>query len=468
MPSAKKIAKGVTMRLAEWIAGLRPTDIPAPTRRVLRYAILDTLGCALQGQQMPWTEIVARWVRSGGVGGPATVWGEPITSLRTTDAALVNGVAAHAFELDDYHQTKLHPGAVVVPAALAVAERLNTSGEALLTAVAAGYEVMIRTSAALDPSATKSRGWHITGIAGTFGAAAAAAVLMRLDVEQTAWALGLAGTQSGGLFAFTADGAMSKRLHAGQAARSGVVAAELAVAGFTGPTQIYEAADGGFLWTFVDGASAAPLVEKLGAAWRLDTTSFKPYAACGSAHSYIDAAIELHERYPDLAGRRVRAGLCRVVDAQCGFDYVPSSALNGQMSMRYCIAAALRYGQVLPAEFSDERLAEVETVTLAQAMELVHDAELDAIYPTHYPGWVEIERQPGGGAFERVYRDDPSGSIANPNKETAMVEKFHRLMGDLRLGDQAARIESMALALERTTARDLVASLHSPVQVAAE
>lgn len=466
MSSTRKDAQGVTIRVADWIAGLRPADIPEPTRRVLRHAILDTLGCGLQGRRLPWAEIVRQWV--GAAGGPATAWGEPAASLRAADAALVNGVAAHAFELDDFHQTKLHPGAVVVPAALAVAERLDSPGEALLAAVAAGYEVMIRTSAALDPSAAKSRGWHITGIAGTFGAAAAAAVLMDLDTEHTAWALGLAGTQSGGLFAFTADGAMSKRLHAGQAARAGVVAAELAAAGFTGPTQIYEAADGGFLWTFVDGASAAPLVEGLGQTWRLDTTSFKPHAACGSAHSYIDAAIELHARYPDLEGRRVRAGLCRIVDAQCGFDYEPGTALNGQMSMRFCIAAALRYGQALPAEFSDARLAETKTVALAQAMELVHDAELDAIYPTHYPGWVEIETQPGGGVFERVYRDDPSGSIANPNKEAAMIEKFHRLLGDLGLGDQAPRIERMALALEGARARDLVASLCVPARAAAE
>jgi 2-methylcitrate dehydratase PrpD len=101
-------------------------------------------------------------------------------------------------------------------------------------------------------------------------------------------------------------------------------------------------------------------------------------------------------------------------------------------------------------------------------MELVHDAELDAIYPTHYPGWVEIETRPGGGVFERVYRDDPSGSIANPNKEAAMIEKFHRLLADLGLGGQAKRIESLALGLEGVRARDLVASLHLPARAAAE
>lgn len=459
---------GVTMQVADWVAGLRYGDIPESERRVIRYATMDTLACGLQGRGQPWTEIVERWACEGAGGGVASVWGDAAPRLRAADAALVNGVAAHAFELDDFHQTKLHPGAVAVPAALAVGEKLDSSGEEILTAVAAGYEIMIRSSAALGPADAKSRGWHITGITGTFGAAAAAASLMGLDTEKTAWALGLAGTQSGGLFAFTADGAMSKRFHAGQAARAGVAAAELAAAGFTGPTQIYEAADGGFLWAFTDNAKPEPLVEDLGAVWRLETTSFKPHAACGSTHSYIDAAMEIHGRYGSLDGRRIRVGQCKLVDEQCGYDYAPGTVLNAQMSMRYCVAAALRYGQALPAEFAMPRLSEPETVALAQRIELVHDAAMDQIYPAHYPGWVEVEREAGGGDFERVARDDPSGSIANPDKEQAMVEKFRRLMADLAPAEQAAALERAALDLENSPARTLVGAMARRSRAAAE
>src|SRR5690606_34245365 len=119
------------------------------------------------------------------------------------------------------------------------------------------------------------------------------AVLMGLDAERTAWALGLAGTQASGLFAFNADGAMSKRFHAGHAARNGVAAAELAAAGFSGPTQIYEAADGGYLAAHSEKADAAKLTDGLGEVWRSRTASFKPYACCGSLHSYVDAALQL-------------------------------------------------------------------------------------------------------------------------------------------------------------------------------
>src|SRR5678815_4649346 len=159
-----------------------------------------------------------------------------------------------------------------------MAERLDASGEALVTAIAAGYEVMIRSSLALNPSAARLRGWHLTGVCGPFGAAAACAVLMGLDPEQTAWALGLAGTQGSGVWAFNADGAMSKRLHAGKAAHSGVLAAELAQIGFTGPTQIYEAEDGGWLKAFSDESDPAPLTRDLGAVYHLDNTSIKPYS----------------------------------------------------------------------------------------------------------------------------------------------------------------------------------------------
>ena len=185
--------------VARWISGLRPADVPAATRSMLRTALLDTLAAGLYGTGLEWTKAVRAW--AGGAtprGAAASAWGEPDAALRTADAALVNGVSAHGLELDDYHNSKTHPGAVVIPAALAIAEAHDLSGEALMTAIAAGYEVMIRTSLALGPIPARLRGWHLTGICGTFGAAAAVSSLLRLSAERTAWALGIAGTQSAG------------------------------------------------------------------------------------------------------------------------------------------------------------------------------------------------------------------------------------------------------------------------------
>ncbi|MBI3935794.1 MAG: MmgE/PrpD family protein [Betaproteobacteria bacterium] len=454
MTSDRRAIPGATQEVASWISGLDYGALPARTREVVRLAILDTAGCGIYGYNTPWAKILLKWARAGGVKGEARVWGEAKPTLRPADAALVNGTASHAFELDDYHNAKLHPGAVVIPAALAVAEKCNAPGERLVTAVAAGYEVMIRSSLALNPSAARLRGWHLTGVCGPFGAAAACAVLMGLDAEQTAWALGLAGTQGAGLWAFNADGTMSKRLHAGKAAHSGVLATELAALGFSGPTKIYEFEDGGVLRAFSDASDPAPLTSELGATYHLDSTSVKPYSCCGSTHAYIDAALELRRRLgsPWDARRRVRVGLSTVVDVQCGFPYAPSTALNAQMSLRYVIAAALTDGQVLPSQFGEARLADPALTALAAKLDLVKDPGLDRLYPEHFAGWVAAERN---GEWVRVDVLDPTGSPAAPVDAQGIAAKFRGLNPHL----PADAIARAAAAIEQRPAREFLSLL---------
>ncbi len=450
----QKPGKGATMQLARWVSALSYRDLPDRTKAVVRLALLDTVGCGTYGYATPWTQALLKWAQAGGGKGRARVWCDlPAgqSGLRVADAAMVNGTASHAFELDDYHNAKLHPGAVVIPAAMAMAEELNASGEQLVTAIAAGYEVMIRSSLALNPSAARLRGWHLTGACGPFGAAAACAVLMGLDAERTAWALGLAGTQGAGLWAFNADGAMSKRLHAGKAAHSGVLAAELAAAGFTGPTQIYEAEDGGFLKAYSDASNVAPLTQDLGRVYHLDAVSIKPYSCCGSTHAYIDAALQLRHRLGDRwdAARPVRVGMSKVVDVQCGFDYIPTTVLSAQMSLRYCVAAALTDGQVLPAQFSDEKMHDPALGALAATLELVDDPALDKLYPVHFAGWVAAKTNDG---WTRVDILDPTGSTAAPVDAAGVVRKFTANNPQLAVD----RITDLAMNIERHSAREMV------------
>ena len=453
----QKPSEGATMQLAQWVSTLTYRELPERTRQVVKLALLDTLGCGVYGYRTPWTLALLKWAQAGATRGQSRVWNDTQPALRAADAALVNGTACHAFELDDYHNAKLHPGAVVIPAVLAMAEEHSVSGERLVTAIAAGYEVMIRSSLALNPSAARLRGWHLTGVCGPFGAAAACAVLLGLDAERTAWALGLAGTQGAGLWAFNADGAMSKRLHAGKAAHAGVLAAELAAAGFTGPTQIYETEDGGFLKAYSDASNVAPLTHELGKVYHLDAVSIKPYSCCGSTHAYIDAALQLRRRLV-MAGntwepsRPVRVGMSKVVDVQCGFDYVPSSALNAQMSLRYCLAAALADGQVLPAQFSDEKMHDPALGMLAAKLELVDDPALDKLYPVHFAGWVAAQVNNKNNDWMRVDILDPTGSLAAPMDAAAISRKFSGNNPQLPVD----RIAAMALDIERHSARDLV------------
>ena len=202
-----------------------------------------------------------------------------------------------------------------------------------------------------------------------------------------AWALGLAGTQGAGLWAFNADGTMSKRLHAGQSGAFGRARRGTRALGFTGPTQIYEYADGGVLKAFSDDSDPAPLTADLGRVFHLDTTSIKPYCCCGSTHSYIDAALALRAKLGapwdvSARARRHREGRRRAMRLRlCG----RLSALNAQMSLRYVVAAALLEGQALPAQFTDEKLADPALVTLAQSR-LVPDPELDELYPKEFAG----------------------------------------------------------------------------------
>jgi 2-methylcitrate dehydratase PrpD len=306
----------------------------------------------------------------------------------------------------------------------------------------------------LNPSAARLRGWHLTGVCGPFGAAAACAVLLGLNDERTAWALGLAGTQGSGLWAFNADGTMSKRFHAGRAAYSGVLAAELAALGFTGPTQIYEFHDGGVLKAYSDASDPAPLTAGLGKDFRLDTNRIKPYSCCGSTHSYVDAAFELRRRLgtPWDARRRVRVGLAKVVDVQCGFKYFPTSALNAQMSMRYVVAAALLEGQMLPPQFSDTKLSDPAITALAERLELEHDPALDKLYPERFAAWIAVE---DSGKWVRIDVLDPTGSDAHPIGRDGIVEKFRGINPQLPVD----AIAETALNIERHTVKQLLALL---------
>lgn len=466
IPPERGKSPPVTRMVGEWLASLKLDSVPDDVRARLRLLVLDTIGAALAGAREPWTlaiaKLVAREAPAPREKGLATIWGQDKPSATAGQAALVNGAAAHAFELDDYHNAKLHPGAVVIPAAIALAEARGIDGERLETAIAAGYEVMIRTALALDPSEARRRGWHLTAVCGTLGAAAAAAVLLGLDAQKTQWALGLAGTQSGGLFAFNADGTMSKRLHPGRAAQAGIMAAELAELGFTGPTQIYEAEDGGLLWAFSSQSRTEPLVDRLGTHWHAANTSFKPYSCCGSLHTYVDCAVALRPKW--RPGQRVRTGVAKVVDLQCGYPYTPGSELNSQMSIRYAIAVALKDGAALPPQFTPQRIGDAELTKLAQSIEVSHDPAQDKLYPANFSGWVEIEREPGSNVFERDERTNPSGHPDNPNREAALRAKFYSLMTPLVGEAQARRMETAVNDLGHQRPADLVKMLSLPAE----
>ena len=409
----------ITGSLAAWLADLSRDQIPAAVTREMRHLALDTFSVGLRGTHTPWYQAIRNWaVQDNHWRHGATLWGEG-TQLRPSDTALVNGAAAHALELDDFHNAKVHPGAVIVPTVFAMAEHYRVDPAQLDMALAVGYEVMIRTSLALSPAETRLRGWHLTPVCGPLGAAAAASVMLQLRPREIRSALGLAATQSSGLFAFTLDGSDSKRLHAGMAARAGVVSAELARNGLSGPAYAIEAEDGGMMKAFSDHSDATRLLHELGKTWHAAKTNFKPYSCCGSAHAHVDAALDLRSVWSQ--GGVVRVGVPTLVDIQCGYRYEPGSELQAQMSVRYAVAAALLRGSVLPQDFGEEQRRDPAIIQLANAIEIVRDDDLDRRYPKEFCGWVEVIDR--SGTPRRIMQSNPSGSSENTARHEKLREK---------------------------------------------
>jgi 2-methylcitrate dehydratase PrpD len=437
----------VTQKLAGFASRLAFADLEPPLVQKLKSFILDAVGCGLHGASLPWAQIVNRWVARQGGRREATLWRQSFEGP-CANVALGLGVMIHSFDFDDYHNAKIHPGAPVIPAAIAVGEVLGASGPDVLTAVAAGYETMIRISLATGPNASRLKGWHLTGTTGTFGAAAAAGSLLKLSADDMASALGLAGTQSAGLWAFLADGAMSKRFHPGRASQSGVMAAFLAKEGFRGPTRILEAADGGFCRATSDAVDLTRAVDRLGSTFLSADVNIKPYACCASSHSAIDAVLDLKHRHGFSAEEvaAVFVKTARGVKVQCGFDYQPAGAVRAQMSLQYIVAVALLDGAALLDQFAEARLADPVVLDLARRVEIEVDPDIDRLYPERFANRVEVVLKDGRRIETRV--DFPKGSGEHPLSFTELAAKFRSLASQSVSAGCADRITDAVESLD--------------------
>ena len=448
-----------TLDLARFASDLRLGDIPEATRERVLACVADAIACAAFGRDQPTSRVVTEWVRRTGGRRESSVWGTPVR-VPAGNAALALGTMTHAFDLDDYHNSKTHPGAVIVPAALALAEARGATGMRAVEAIVAGYEVMIRVSLAAGPAATRMRGWHPTGVFGPLGAAAASAHVLGLDERATASALGLAGTQSGGVWAFTADGSQSKRFHPGRAGQSGILAAELSELGFAGPTRVLEATDGGLLAALSPDAVPELAVADLGTVFHGGEMAIKPYAACGSLHSAVDALLAL-KKESDLEVERVRSIVLRtssVVVRQCGFPFEPLSVLQAQMSAQYVLAVSLLDGACQVGQFASHRLRDPVVLDLARPVEVRADPEVERDYPARFAGVVDVSLDDGRCLTRRV--DDPKGSAASPLSEAELREKFRSLAEPVYGVSRAGRVYALATQLhELKSVRDLTALL---------
>jgi 2-methylcitrate dehydratase PrpD len=414
--------------------------------------LLDLLGVALAGSRQPSSQSAAAAALALGSPGLACVIG---TGQRTSApwAALANGAAAHAVELDDVTtESSLHPGVAVTPAAVALAQELQSPPPRLMEAIVAGYEVTMRVGNALNPASAYARGFHPTGVAGVFGAAMAACHLLELDVGQRAMALGIAGTMASGSLEYLADGAWTKRLNAGWAGHAGITAAYFARAGFVGPLSVFEGRLG-VLHAYSDAGLPDRLLTDLGQPLQVMRVSIKPYACCRYNHGLIDCMLQLRPQL-DLADvARVRLGVLSggavLVADPIEQKRAPVGIVDAQFSAPYAAAAALVFGTGDISAYSAEQLSDANVRTLMSVTDCYRDESLDAEYPRRWPAAASIHLKDGRVLSTRV--EYATGEPENPVAREALIAKFVSL---------AERPDAEALAkrlLTLDTAADLSA-----------
>lgn len=330
--------------IAQYVASAHQRDLPPAVIDAARLCLADWFGVAMGA----WEEDAGRIVGAVATGwqssGRATVLsgGQACAAL----AALCNGTLAHCLDFDDtYVKAVTHTSAPVWAATLALGEETGASEAAMLAAFVAGFETASRVGYGLGEAVT-ARGWHATGVFGRLGAAAASAVLLKLDVERTLHALGTAATQTSGLIA--SFGTMAKPFHAGKAAMDGVLSAQLAAGGFCAAADLLESAGG------LDSALVQDQSVRIRPAdfsgWEILNNSFKPYAACHLTHPAVDAGRALHAKQFDLTQvRAIRAEVGELANQITGAKSgAPTSGLEGKFDLKYCVALAL-HGQALSA-----------------------------------------------------------------------------------------------------------------------
>lgn len=419
----------IAERLAAWGTGV--IDVPAEVTHAAKRHLLDGLGTALGAHRRGAAAPAVTVARE--LGGPAEA-----TLLGTRDkvsapaAGLANGTLVHALDFDDTHAGGLvHATAVVLPAAFAVGQRVRADGTDVLTAAVVGYETACRVAAAA-PHGFHARGLHATMVAGVFSSALVAARLMQLDTGQAANALGIAGSQAGGLLAFLSTGASTKQLHPGFATQAGIISARLAAAGATGPTTVFDGPHGVYDALSTGKIDLDQVTEGLGERWETTRIGIKPYPACQLSHATIAAVSDAMRRSGFTADDvvAVRAQVhpdSAAVVCDTSRDLArPATPYAAKSSLPWSVAAVLVDGSVDVDTFSGAHLARADIADLAGRVtwEIIGSPSTVA---ADAAGTVEVTLRDGSAVIGHV--DRSPGGETNPLGRHDLVAKFEANVG---------------------------------------
>jgi 2-methylcitrate dehydratase PrpD len=360
------------VRLARYAAGLRYEDLPAAVVAKAKDIIADTVAACICGADMKWSRIVIDYAERTGPGGNSKILGRG-TSVQAPAAALANGALAHAFELDSLTRpgAGAHPGATVLPPALAVAQQVGASGKALIAAVVAGNEVMIRIGRATGHT-NEARGFHAPGTTGPFGAAVACGLLLGLDERRMTNAIGIAGSLAGGLLEFAkGNGGMVKRLHLGRASEAGVLAASLAHGGFEGPRTVIEG-EFGFLRVFCTEWDESHLTKGLGSDFVTMSAVLKRYPCHATAHPAVKAVRDLQAAHHFTGGEVAEIIVTGThLMAERHNIQEPPDLMLAQYSIPFCVALAVFREARDPESYYEAALTDPAIRALTRRVKLV-------------------------------------------------------------------------------------------------
>jgi len=442
----------VTRQISEFAAGISYDALPRPVVERAAMLVMDMVGIAVRARNDAESTpaLIAGAARLGLDGGTCVAIGDR-RGFRPAGAALVNGTLAHSLDFDDTHaRASLHPSAPIVPAAFAAAEMAGADGEELIHAIVAGYEIQIRLALALGPSDHYDRGFHPTATCGAFGAAAAAGRIFCLSPEQMADAFGIALSQTAGSMQFLLDGAWTKRFHVGHAAMCGLMAAAFAKEGFKGAREAFEG-KAGFLRAYAPNPRPEKAVEGLGSDWETMAIAVKPYPSCRYGHAPLDALLRLRAEN-DIAPDEIEA--VEIGVAKTGWKIIgdpesekqnPKSVVDGQFSMAFCAAAALRDG-VMTWDSYPRHLGDAKTLKLARRVRTVVDPRAEVAFPENMSGVARIRTK--RGAFE-AFVETPKGEPANFLTPAELRAKFDGLVGPYLEPRRAEELATRLLAIDR-------------------
>ncbi|MBI2989108.1 MAG: MmgE/PrpD family protein [Deltaproteobacteria bacterium] len=438
--------KTISEGIAEFVSGLEFDHIPPSIVSKTKDLVLDHLGVASFGATTTWGKAVAKTVGELGGREESSIY---FTRRRAPamHSALVNGTFAHGFELDD-HYRGVHSGCVVIPAAIAAGEREGIDGRTLITAIVCGYEVLARLAMAMPH--ISDHGHHTTGTLGAFGSAVAAGKILGLDTACLTSALGLAGNFPTGLCEFY-RGTMEKRVFAGRASESGILASLLARAGVTGAKTIFEG-DLGFCRTFGERVALEKLLEGLGERFYTEKFYLKRYPCAGTNHPHIDAAAALHDGNQEVFAHA--ENVCGIV-IEGGKRYRGKDILNrrrvalevqgvmaAQYSIPYAVVVALYRGRPGVRDFSEESIADPAIQSLLRRCKVVRRERFSGM------GKITVKLRDGGSLSRDVV--DTNLTVAEVNKE-ALVDKFLDLTSSTFERGQAEEIMQSVERLEALT-----------------